>query len=929
MSEAESLRMVAEVTDKFSGPLRNLRAQLQGMSRDGAAHAEPLTKGFNRIESAARSAGQTTTTVLNPALAAIGVTSLGVTAALVGVGSALRSFGGSVSALAQLGRETNMAAGELRTFQALAGKFGISGDAAAAAAKTFAGNMRDIRKGVGETMGFLQSQSPVVAQFALRLKGSKNNDEARRMAEEFLEQIPDSVDRQRFAEKLFGDGDLGRLGDKHLGSIRKLRAEIDKALGPLDPAAVKSAEDFDRAMSSLRTTMTKLGTAIATEAMPYASAMTTWLNEVASGARQDITAPLRQGLKDIGTELNAINWTEAGKTAGDFLRGSTALAGGLSSAIRDVARTIRALNEGKVVDALRTVTGGEGSLARRLAPREGDDEIAASEQVDRLRKLLDVSREASQHVIGRAQIGAGLLDDPEKVARDLEAAEARLKALKGRTSEQRSSDFSRQQSEAALDASTAPLRERLEAIQKRVQNADALIAGGTATDKQRSQAEDMRREMGRLTDELKRLREGMSQQKREGEATVQKQSFDDSGSVPAAGLIQKASYGSPGAAMVGIGRLLGRRKDGIYAPGGGGQGRSPAGQMGREFQQFLDERGIDMRALLQPRVGDQAELDMRGRSPAWQAGHALRRYLQGRGGSGSRIPPMQLRPGGPGEQVRRSLRGEGGPLAQNYPEGLAEGIQQSAKDLGVSAEDLATVISYETAGTFDKWKRGPTTKWGTHRGLIQWGEPQARQYGVTADMSAGEQMKAVTRYLRDRGVRPGMGIHQIYGAINAGGVTDWHLQQRDAAAGGAPGTVRDKVDYQMGPHRRKGLALLGAAGDRQTAANGEQADGEGFSARMRAMRNFEGTDFAGTYKRLQAKADERGKAMTLGSSAAMTNALRSGVIGGPKIENNGSVTLHVDKAGPDARVRMGSSGELFRTVKLNRGKAMAEASQTD
>ena len=69
-------------------------------------------------------------------------------------------------------------------------------------------------------------------------------------------------------------------------------------------------------------------------------------------------------------------------------------------------------------------------------------------------------------------------------------------------------------------------------------------------------------------------------------------------------------------------------------------------------------------------------------------------------------------------------------------------ILETAKEIGANPVDLATVFSYETGGTFDPWKRGPTTKWGTHRGLIQWGEPQQRQYGVYRGMPVRDQVKA-------------------------------------------------------------------------------------------------------------------------------------------------------------------------------------------
>lgn len=155
--------------------------------------------------------------------------------------------------------------------------------------------------------------------------------------------------------------------------------------------------------------------------------------------------------------------------------------------------------------------------------------------------------------------------------------------------------------------------------------------------------------------------------------------------------------------------------------------------------------------------------------------------------------------------------GSGGRRSRLTPEQareMAAGIEQSARELGVSPEDIATAISYETGGTMHPWQKGPTTKWGQHRGLIQWGEPQRRKYGVDEGTSITDQMKAVTRYLRDAGVRPGHGLLDIYSAINAGAVGRYGAS--DAGAGGAPGTVADKV-AGMGAHKGA-LARLGRLG---------------------------------------------------------------------------------------------------------------------
>ncbi len=160
----------------------------------------------------------------------------------------------------------------------------------------------------------------------------------------------------------------------------------------------------------------------------------------------------------------------------------------------------------------------------------------------------------------------------------------------------------------------------------------------------------------------------------------------------------------------------------------------------------------------------------------------------------------------------------------NIDPSIKTGIVQTASALGISPVDLATAISYETGGTFDPTKGGPTTQWGQHRGLIQFGEPQAKEYGVNWDDPINSQLGengAVAKYLRATGVQPGMGMMDIYSAINAGGVGRYGAS--DANNGGAPGTVADKVNGQMSGHRQRALALLGEEANAQAAPTSADA----------------------------------------------------------------------------------------------------------
>jgi hypothetical protein len=131
----------------------------------------------------------------------------------------------------------------------------------------------------------------------------------------------------------------------------------------------------------------------------------------------------------------------------------------------------------------------------------------------------------------------------------------------------------------------------------------------------------------------------------------------------------------------------------------------------------------------------------------------------------------------------------------------------TANRIGANPLDLGTVFSYETGGTLNPWQKGPTTQWGQHRGLIQWGEPQRAKYGITEATPVAAQVDAAGRYLIDAGFKPGMGLLDMYSAVNAGKVGRYNAS--DANNGGAPGTVADKVNNQMAGHRAKAAAFLG------------------------------------------------------------------------------------------------------------------------
>ncbi|MGU3665059.1 phage tail tip lysozyme [Methylobacterium sp. A49B] len=798
----EALRMRAEVVDAFSGPLKSLRSQLLDVSRQGASHGETLAKGMGKAEAAIQSTARSATTVLNPALATVGVTGLTAGAAVAGVAMSLNKLSSNLSSLGALSRETGVAAGTLQTLGAVARKFGLEQDAVASGTKTFAGNMREFSRGIGETYQWLNRQGTDAAgrkafqDFAQDIRGTTDEGEKLRKSLQFMESIKNPVERGIFAQRLFGNADFGRLADGHLGKLSDVWNAAKERLGPLDPKALLQAEKFEQAIADLRTSMQTIGTTIAREVLPFASEFTQWIDGIAKDQRGDFVKGLRTGLQDISRELNAIDWKGAGESAKQMLLATTALVTPLMNDVKEIAAAIRSFNEGKYVESFRHLDGGSGPLARRLAPMKGDDEINAQEEVDRLRKLRDVANEASQHLIGRTQQRMGLIDSPEAAQQKLTAAEAELARLKARTPEERDRDY-------------------------------------------RESTEKLRRSIDGLSEQMK-AQQG---------ATAQKSSADGDG--PFAGArVQTAGFSGGGfGRMPGLGR-------GANLPGGG-SGPGYSGEQGSAGGRF-----------------------------------------NGLGGSRPRVESAPLPPiGSGGASVAR------GRLSSNQQEAYRAARAEGLSD--VAARALVANMSGESLANprdhhFDRLHMS--------QGIVQWDPPRAeairRKFGAyPKDLSVTDQTRAAIdeirsnpRFRRTARALESDDPNTILGAL----VENFEAPQNTRRA------IAERQRFYRG--FRPDAAVADAdrprvAGMERPQASG--ADGEAWAAREKARKAFE--------------------AMQQGEGRLDASAGRAGIVAGPKVENNGSVTVNVQKAGPDARVTTSATGNLFRDIVQNHGRQMAKA----
>ncbi|WP_419830621.1 phage tail tip lysozyme [Methylobacterium sp.] len=868
----EALRMQAEVRDKFSGPLKALRSQLLDVSRTGANHSDMLAKGFKGVEGAMQSTARTASSLINPAFAALGVTGLTAGAAVAGISSALNKLTGNLSGLGQLNRDTGIAAKTLQEFGAVAGRFGIEQDAVANGARNFAGQMRLFSRSTGEAFQWIVRQGTDAAgrkafqDFATDLQRTSNEGEKLKKALAFMETIKNPVERGIFAQQFFGNQDLARVADGHLGKVVDLFRKARDKIGTFNPDDIINAEKFDRSISDLKGSMSRFGLLIARELLGPATSFTTWINELVSDQRGDLLKGLREGLQGVKKELGEINWQQAGQDAKSFLESSTALAGSMAKAFHEIAEAIHAIRDGNVAGAVRGLDGASGPLARKLAPRVGDDEIAAQEDVDRLRKLKAVAGEASGYLIGRTQQRLGLLSTPEKAGKDLDDAEARLKALQGRTPEQKQKDF--------------------------------------------ESSEKLRKSIDGLTDEMKATRGG---------ATVQKQSMDTQGGLFGGATIQSAAFGGGsgfrrpggfggGANLPGGGSGLGY--GGEQGPAGGGAGRSFGG--GGRFNPLGGGRPsispMGPRPNM-PQIGSPTESD----AQVTVHGH---RWNPGASTSAGKA------------RVSSWLQFFQGPIDQGGL-GADAGTARAmvAMMQGESTANLDPTAKGDkrngvpTAFGTAQWRldRFQALKAMAGRMGTDWTDVGAQQQHFRNEVLNGRYQGVWRGILgaptEESKLRRGIeGFERPKFPALAYDFRVPNLRRLQRSGAGSQGATAERapgVEPPRSPFTRRAEVLADPNDERR---------GSGFYSEdedRRAARDL-GIALRATRAKQQAQREQ----MQIDGARVGAAAAKAGVIGS---QVNGSVTTVIEKAGPEARAKTSVNGNLFQEVRTQNGSQMRKA----
>ncbi len=111
------------------------------------------------------------------------------------------------------------------------------------------------------------------------------------------------------------------------------------------------------------------------------------------------------------------------------------------------------------------------------------------------------------------------------------------------------------------------------------------------------------------------------------------------------------------------------------------------------------------------------------------------------------------------------LSGVASPSSGNNAAEVLRNINRVATERNISPRDLASIVSYETGGSFNTNKFGG--KGGNYLGAIQFGPAEQKKYGVYAGMPIDKHFDAVGAFIKDRGASGG-DLSTLYRTINGG-----------------------------------------------------------------------------------------------------------------------------------------------------------------
>ncbi len=349
----ERLRMIAEVQDKFSGPLGDLNKKLKDIR--GAPGTAAMRKDFEAVRDSIGKTARDIRTTLEPQLSSLGVTSLGVVGAIGGVAAAIKAFAGNANDLRILSKETGFTVRSLQEFQALGARFGMSTDAMGNNLKTFGGHMREFAQNSGQA--FAAWRTLDLADAADRVNTqSRSIGEALQNVLREVAKI-ENGDLRRKALAAFGLESFAPVVAQGVQEVERLFSVVGKNIRTLTDKEIAAAHQLEDKFHDLREKLKALHQEMSGPATVALNGFIAGLEKV--GQEPSGAPAIRQLMDDIKGWIEQTDWEKAGREFGaSFLSG-----------VRDVRDALAQVERG--LNTINDFISGGGGVGRWIGGKLG------------------------------------------------------------------------------------------------------------------------------------------------------------------------------------------------------------------------------------------------------------------------------------------------------------------------------------------------------------------------------------------------------------------------------------------------------------------------------------------------------------------------------------------------------------------------------
>jgi hypothetical protein len=325
------MRLAAEVTDRFSAPIRDMTRQLSALNKlaqqqqkEGTIGAKEHIKWFRELHQTTHKLSDEVKGVLTPAMAAFGVGSLSVAGAIAAITKSVADFGGAARNLSNLSHFSGLTVQDVRVYEELAAALGSSKTEMDGFITSFSTNIDQWRRlGRGPMADFFATQPAEIRNIGIALRHTADNAQA-------LNQVFDFLADTRYTavqKKILTDAIGMPAAFAHAGAgARELYAKLNAEVKPLDKGWEERKQRYLESMALLSASWSNLSLHIGDAMSPgFARA-----GESLRGFLDKHDKEIEKFAVDAEHWLEGVNWA--------------AFAKGVEDVAKDIGDAARAVN---------------------------------------------------------------------------------------------------------------------------------------------------------------------------------------------------------------------------------------------------------------------------------------------------------------------------------------------------------------------------------------------------------------------------------------------------------------------------------------------------------------------------------------------------------------------------------------------------------